>query len=316
MVSVTGVGATRRSVLVSLAVDLLETLTLGIAAWLTGSVAMRSQVAAAAADVAVQVFLLIGVFSSARPSDEAHPLGHGRERFFWSYLAALGIFVGGGGFALNAAIGSALNPSVPDHYTVAYLVLAASVLLDTFATEVELRPLRRQAGARGISLSTHLRRSTDPASTTVVVGGTCGVIGGVVAAAGLVVSQEMTSATPDTVASAVIGVILLIASGFLLRTNRDLLSGRGVPPSMLRQMREVVAAQEGVVDVPDLFAVVVGPASLIVNGDVTFDDGLDVPAVEEAIMRSAAALRERWPSIDYVYLTPVPRARRSRGAPS
>jgi hypothetical protein len=76
-----------------------------------------------------------------------------------------------------------------------------------------------------------------------------------------------------------------------------------------------VAAQHGVAGVPDLFAVVLGPSSLIVNGDVVFDDELDVPAVEEAISRSAAALARRWSSIDYVYLTPVPEARFPRGGP-
>jgi hypothetical protein len=38
------------------------------------------------------------------------------------------------------------------------------------------------------------------------------------------------------------------------------------------------AAQRGVVHIQDLFAVVVGPSSLIVDGDITFDDCLDVPA--------------------------------------
>ena len=100
----TDVGTTRRSVLVSLVADCMQLLMLGVGASLSGSVALRSQVAAAAVDVAVQVFLLVGVLSSARPSDDAHPLGYGRERFFWSFLAALGIFVGGGGFALDGAV--------------------------------------------------------------------------------------------------------------------------------------------------------------------------------------------------------------------
>jgi hypothetical protein len=76
----------------------------------------------------------------------------------------------------------------------------------------------------------------------------------------------------------------------------------------------IVAAQQGVIDVPDLFAVVIGPSSLIVEGDVTLADDLDVPAVEQTIMRSAAALRERWPSIGYVYLTPVSQARLRRAS--
>jgi cation diffusion facilitator family transporter len=312
MAETTDAGATHRSVLVSLAVNCAETLALGVAAWATGSVALRAQIAANAAEVAVEVFLLIGVLSSARPPDATHPLGYGRERFFWSLFAALGIFVGGGGLALDEAVQSALHPSPVDHYPIAYLVLAATVVLDGFALEVAVRPLLKQAAGRGISLRTQLQRSTDPAAITVVVSGGCAVVGAVAAAAGLVVCQATGSTTPDTVASALIGLLLLVASVLLLRTNRALLSGRGVPMSMLREMRRIIAAQPGVIDVPDVFAIVVGPSSLIVDGDVTFADDLDVPTVEQTIMRATAALRDRWPSIDYVYLTPVPQARPRR----
>jgi divalent metal cation (Fe/Co/Zn/Cd) transporter len=113
---------------------------------------MRSQAAGAAGDVAVQVFLLIGVLSSTRPADEDHPLGYGRERFFWSFVAALGIFIGGGGFALQAALQAAVHPVTPTHYTIAYAVLAFALALDALATETELRPLRRKARRRGLSL--------------------------------------------------------------------------------------------------------------------------------------------------------------------
>jgi len=142
------------------------------------------------------------------------------------------------------------------------------------------------------------------------------VVGCVIAAVGLIVSHVAGSALPDTVAGALIGILLLVASVFLLRTNRDLLSGRGVALPMVGEMRRIIAAQRGVVDVPDLFAIVVGPSSMIGDGDVTFADGMDVPAVEEAIVRSAAALRGRWPSIDYVYLTPVSKPRPQRAARS
>ena len=210
---------------------------------------------------------------------------------------------------------AAVHPVTPTHYTIAYAVLAFALALDALATETELRPLRRKARRRGLSLRALLQRSTDPAATTVVVSGASGVIGGVLAIVGLALSEETESATPDTVAAMLIAVMLLVVSGLLLHTNRALLSGRGVPGSVLRDMRQVVARQRGVLEVPDLFAVVVGPSSLIVNGDVVFEDGLDVPAVEETIERSGTALGARWPSIKYVYLTPVAHARLTRGRP-
>jgi cation diffusion facilitator family transporter len=312
MSGITDDGATRRSVLVSLAVNGIETAALGTAAWATGSVALRAQTAANAADMAVIAFLFIGELSSDRPADESHPLGYGRERFFWSLFAALGIFVGGAGLSLEAAFSAALHPSPVDHYAIAYLVVVTTAALNAFTLVIALRPIRLQAAGRGISLRAQAQRSTDPAAMTVVVGGACAIVGAVAAAAGLVASQLTGSPAPDTVASAFIGLVLLVASVVLLRTNRALLSGRGVPLQMLREMKAVVAAQPGIVAVPDLFAVIVGPSSLIVDGDVTFADDLTVPGVENAIAEAAAALRERWPSIDFVYLTPVSQARLRR----
>jgi cation diffusion facilitator family transporter len=308
------VASTHRSVLFSLAVNFCEAVALAVAALVTGSVALRSQVAANGADVAVGVFLLIGVLSSTRPPDESHPLGYGRDGFFWSLFAALGIFLGGAGLALEGAISSALHP-VPLHsYTVAYVVLAITAVLDVQALRIVLRPVRQQAAERGTLLRAHLRRSTDSAASAVVVSGGCAVIGCAIAATGLVLTQLTHSQTPDVVASAAIGLLLLAASVLLLQSNRDLLSGRGVPPAMVRDMACTIAAQPGVVEVQDLFAVVVGPASLIVDGDVTFADELDVPALERTIMRCDAALRQHWPTIHYVYLMPVPSARPRPGA--
>jgi cation diffusion facilitator family transporter len=305
---------TRRGVFLSLGVNGVETLALGSAALMTGSVGLRAQTAANTADLAVVAFLLIGVLSSARPADDSHPLGYGRERFFWSLFAALGIFVGGAGLALAGAVDSVIRPSTVDHFAIAYFVLATTVALDALALVVTVRPIRREAATRGISLRAQAQRSTDPAALTVVIGGACAVLGAIAAASGLVASQLTGSAAPDTAASAFIGLVLLVASIVLLRANRALLSGRGVPISVLREMNRVVASQAGIVAVPDLFAVVVGPSSLIVDGDVTFADDLTVPAVEQAIIDATAALRARWPSVDYVYLTPVPKARSRRAA--
>jgi divalent metal cation (Fe/Co/Zn/Cd) transporter len=77
-----GIGTSRRSVVVSFAVNCVEVIGLGVAAWITHSVALGAQTATNAADVAVGVFLLVGVVNSDRPPDETHPLGYGREPFF------------------------------------------------------------------------------------------------------------------------------------------------------------------------------------------------------------------------------------------
>jgi cation diffusion facilitator family transporter len=299
-------GSSKREVVTSLVVNCIEVVGLGVAAGITGSTALRAQTAVNVAEVAVVVFLLVGVMSSVREPDDRHPLGHGMERFFWSLFAALGLFFGGGGLALDEAIRSAIHP-VPIHsFTLAYVVLAVTEALDAYSFVVGLRPFLEQASRRNFTARTYLRLSTDPASVTVIVGSCCAVIGGLIAAAGLLGSQLSKSATPDTIATGLIGLMLFAASGFLLQINRDLLGGRGVAPSTLRNMRSIVASELGVVEVSDLFAVVVGPMSVVVDGNVIFQEQLSALAIEQSIIHTNEELRKRWPMIQHIYLTPVP----------
>jgi cation diffusion facilitator family transporter len=302
----TGDETKKIGVITSLVVNCIEVAGLGVAAWITGSTALRAQTAVNVAEVAVVVFLLLGVLKSVREPDERHPLGHGRERFFWSLFAALGLFFGGGGLALDEAVQSAFHPTHVHSYALAYIVLAITAVLDAYSLVIGLRPFLDQASRRNFTPREYLRRSTDPASVTVIVAASCAVLGAFIAAGGLVGSQLSNSSTPDTIASAVIGLMLFAASGFLLQINRDLIGGRGVTPSTLRAMRLIVASQEGVIEVSDLFAIVVGPMSLVVDGNVIFQDVLSVSVVEKTIERTNEELRTRWPMIRYIYLTPVP----------
>ena len=303
----------RRVVLVSLAVQIPETAALAVAAGLTGSSALVAQTFAAGADIAVQAFLVIGVRTSSREGDQTHPLGYGRERYFWSLYAALGIFVSGFVVAGEEVLRNGLHPTPVGSFTVGYLVLGANLLLDGAVFAYALRESRRQARARRRALSEHLRRTTEPATVTELVGNGVALAGGTLATVALALTQATGSTQPDTIASGLIGLALMAAAVALTQKNRLLLTGRGVHPRLLEGMHDVIAGEPGVLDVPDLFAVVVGPGMLIVDGDVTLDDGLSVPDVEAVIERAAAELRSRWPQIRYVYLMPVAE-RRPRGA--
>jgi cation diffusion facilitator family transporter len=301
-----------RSVWISLWVCVAETAALAVAARATGSTALITQTATSLADVAGGVFLLIGVVSSVRAPDDRHPLGYGRERFFWSLLAAVGVFLGGFGAALAETVHASLDPRPPGSYLVGFSVLAITVGLDTVGLVAGLRPFLRRAARRGLSPVEMLWRGTDPAATTVVLTNASGVLGGLLAAAGLAGARLTGSPVADTLASALIALVLLAASIVLLHTNRELVTGRGLPQAEVTAMRDVVSRQPGVEAVPDLFAIFVGPGTLIVAGDVIFADRLDVPAVEAAIVAAATALRSGWPAAAYVYLNPVAASRPRR----
>ena len=71
---------------------------------MTGSVAMLAEAAHSFADTVNQGFLLVSIRLSKDPADEEHPFGHGKERFFWAFLAAVFIFIAGAFFSLYEGI--------------------------------------------------------------------------------------------------------------------------------------------------------------------------------------------------------------------
>src|SRR3954471_15705721 len=71
---------------------------------ISGSSAMLAEGAHSVADTTNQVFLLASLNLSQRQPDADHPFGYGAERFFWSFLAAVFIFVSGAVFSVYEGV--------------------------------------------------------------------------------------------------------------------------------------------------------------------------------------------------------------------
>src|SRR3954467_3390808 len=80
---------------------------------ISGSSAMLAESAHSAADHTNQLprpaapkppGALASLTLAERPADEAHPFGYGKERFFWSFLAAVSIFVSGALFSIYEGV--------------------------------------------------------------------------------------------------------------------------------------------------------------------------------------------------------------------
>src|SRR5882757_5313120 len=90
---------TRSAVLVALGANLVIAAAKTAAGVFAGSPALLSEAAHSVADSLDEVFLLPSLRRSRRTPDSDHPFGYGKERYFWSLLAAVGIFVLGGCFS-------------------------------------------------------------------------------------------------------------------------------------------------------------------------------------------------------------------------
>src|SRR5207253_5845035 len=85
-----------RVVVVALAANVLVALAKLAAGLLTGSAALLAEAGHSFADSLNEVLLGISLRRGNAPADLAHPLGHGRERFLWAFMAAVASFLIGG----------------------------------------------------------------------------------------------------------------------------------------------------------------------------------------------------------------------------
>src|SRR5207249_6406591 len=100
-----------------------------ISGLISGSTALLAESAHSLADASNEVLLGISLRRAARPADDRHPLGHGRERFLWAFLAAIASFLIGGCFSVAIAIRHLSRGEMTRHTTAAWIVLAAASLV-------------------------------------------------------------------------------------------------------------------------------------------------------------------------------------------
>ncbi|HTM20406.1 MAG TPA: cation diffusion facilitator family transporter, partial [Kofleriaceae bacterium] len=146
-------------ILQSLLVNLVIAATKGVAAVFTGSGAMVAETIHSSADCGNQILLLVGVRRSRQPPDRAHPLGYGRALYFWSFIVALMLFLGGGVFSIYEGIHKVRAPEDPEQVWLGQLILGIALVLEGWATIGNVREINRRRGDRGFV--TYLRETKD-----------------------------------------------------------------------------------------------------------------------------------------------------------
>jgi cation diffusion facilitator family transporter len=149
----------RATVALALGVNLAVTFTKITAGIISGSSAMLSEGAHSISDSVNELFLVASVRRSERSADERHPFGYGAERFFWSLIAAVGIFIAGGGFSLFEAYRAFTSPPGSGQWVLEYSVLAVAAAFEGSSLIRALSQIRSEAALAGRSSIEHVVKS-------------------------------------------------------------------------------------------------------------------------------------------------------------
>jgi cation diffusion facilitator family transporter len=258
-----------RTVLVAVVANLGIAIAKIVAALLTGSASMWAEAAHSVADTGNEVLLFIGLRKSARGPDDQRPFGYGQERYFWSFLAALGIFLVGGTLSIGEGIRSLLLPEPVESLWVGIGVLVVAAGFEAYSWHTARKQLKQDAAEKQRSMSEHLARASDPSATTVFLEDTAALIGLAVALIALVLHAWTGWAAWDAIGSVLIGILLIVVAFLLARRSKALLLEETAPDDVVEPIRQRVSAAGWVTEPATVQAVYFGPSSLLVNVCVT-----------------------------------------------
>lgn len=273
-----------------------------VAAALSGSSAMLTEGFHSTVDSLNQILLLYGQKRAARPPDEVHPFGYGRELYFWSFVVAILIFATGAGLSIYEGIEHIRHPAPIEDATLSYIVLGISALLEGASWVTAVREFAATKGEQ--SWWKAVRRSKDPTVFIVLFEDSAALFGLAIAAAGVFLTHATGNPVWDGASSVAIGCALAVVAWMLARESMGLLIGERADPALVDAVRQALTARGEVTGVQEVLTIHTAPDKVFVSSSVDFEDHVAVGEIERVIAEVEAQLRHDWPVISGLYIKP------------
>jgi cation diffusion facilitator family transporter len=277
----------RTALIITISGNILLAVGKGIAAYLSGSVALYADAANSVSDVLYSLLMVLGLWMAMRPPDLSHPQGHSR----FEPLVGLGISFSmafAGFTAAQASVerflegGMAVAPGLP---TIVLLTAAGVKLLMFFAIQRIAKSLY------------------NPILKTTAVDNLNDVLTSLAAFAGAVGSHYINPLL-DPLAGFLVAIWIFRAAYRAAAENFGFLTGAGAPEDLRQQIVDIAQDVPGVLSVHHTMTEYVGP-HLVVDMHVNVDGKKslnETHAISDEIIHRLEAL----PEVDraYVHIEP------------
>ena len=273
-----------------------------VAAFITGAGAMLAEAIHSTADCANQILLLIGVKLARKRPDATHPLGYGREVYFWSFMVAMLLFSGGGVFSVYEGVHKLLHPEPVEHVLAAIAVLAFSLLVEGGSTWSNIKELNKRRGQT--PFFRHLRETKDSDLIVIFGENSAATLGLLLALGALLLAWITGDGRFDGLGSLLVGFVLIGVAIFLSIEVKSLLVGESADPVIEKAVREVAARHESMTEVLRVLTVQQGPGEVMLAMKIRVREDLSSVQVATAINEFEADLQKRHPEIRWCFVEP------------
>lgn len=294
-------GNSLRVVVVAFVMNLGIALAKFIGFIFSGSAAMMAEAVHSLADSTNQIFLFLGLRRSGRQASETHQFGYGMEQYVFSFLVAILLFSVGGAFSLYEGVHKILHPSHEiENVYINVVILGIAIALEGYSSYVATKEFRKIKGSN--SMMQFMRRSKDQVLVTVLFEDYAALLGLIIAASGIGLYMITGLVIFDSIATILIGVLLLVIAIFLYREAASLLVGEAASPEDQVKIRKAIEENPNVVRLTELLTMHLSANQILVNAHVKFKDGMTLTEVENVIDDIEEMIKTEVPDVFKIFI--------------
>ena len=273
-----------------------------VGAFVSGSASMFAEAIHSVVDSTNQLLLLVGNKKSKRPPTEMHPLGHGREAFFWSFIVAILLFSLGGMFAIYEGVHKLQDHEPLTNPLVPISILVVAILLESYSFYACWKEVKAQ-NTYG-SLWTWLRKTTAAELLVVFTEDTAALIGLVLALISTVITWLTGDPTWDAMGSIAIGVILIVVAIFLAIEIKSLIVGEASSLDFRGYLERRTAELIPGGRVLRVIALQIGAGEVMLSYKVSPGQMSDVKMLIDAINHLERDMKAKFPELKWQFAEP------------
>jgi cation diffusion facilitator family transporter len=291
-----------KSIYAALFANLLIAVTKFIAGAIGNSASMIAEGIHSVVDTINQLLLLLGLKLSKKKADKYHPLGYGKELYFWSFVVSILIFGLGGGVSVYQGITHIIHPEELGDPTWSYVVLTASVIFEGSSLIIAAKEFNKLR--EGQTWWNAIIKSKDPSTFLVLFEDSAAVAGLFIVAICLWLSHHLHQPFIDGIASLLVGLILIFVSLILARESRSLLMGEGIKTNTKKRIRQITEGDKAVLKLMHLMSTYQSPEEILVMMIIAFKPDLNTGEINDAIDRIREQIKSEFKRIQFVIIQP------------
>jgi cation diffusion facilitator family transporter len=289
-------------VLAALAANLGIAVTKFVAFAITGSASMLAEAVHSVADTGNQALLLLGRSRASRERTAEHPFGFGRERYFYAFIVAVVLFTAGAMFSGYEGIHKITNPAPVQNPAVAFVVLAAAIVMESLSLRTAVRESNEIRAGHG--WLAFIRRAKEPDLPAILLEDMAALTGLMFAALGIGLTVITGDEFWDGLGSLAIAVLLGCVAAILAMEMKSLLIGESASAETERAIVAALEDGDEVVGVIHLRTMHTGPQNLLVAAKIAVRRWDRADAIAAGIDAAERRIRAAVPIADVIYLEP------------